>query len=265
MDESKSRLMRREPGPWRRWCGLIGMSMWLAACAPLPVANEVEDALATCRVPVGGGEGDTTTQPCPEASTSLQPLEPFEQPAPPPPRKPRLPRAIPSPVAEPAVPAVPAVPAASSPYELSPPRESDQQGLASWYGPRFHGRRTASGERFDSQDLTAAHRTLAFGTRVCVRSSVTGKAVVVRINDRGPFSHNRVIDLSQGAAEALGMVGLGIKPVELWQLDKDEEECPEMFDEGDDTRVAAEDQPAPQAARALASRKAPAKTPVRRR
>lgn len=264
MDESNSRLARQQPGRWRRWCGLIGMSMWLAACAPLPVANEVEDALATCRVPVGGGEGDTSTQPCPEPSTSLQPLEPFVQPAPPQPRRPRLPRAIPppAPVAEPEAPAGP------SPYELSPPRESDQQGLASWYGPRFHGRRTASGERFDSQDLTAAHRTLAFGTRVCVRSSVTGKAVVVRINDRGPFSHGRVIDLSQGAAEALGMVGLGIKPVELWQLDKDEEECPEMFDEDSGSRLAADEQPAlkaPQAARAVARKKAPAKKPVRRR
>jgi len=219
MDERNSRLAR-----YSRWCGLIGMSLWLAACAPLPVAQQPED-LSTCRVPVGGGEGDTSTQPCPQPPISLQPLEPFEQPPPPKPRKPRLPRAILPPVAE------PDAPSSASPYELSPPRESDQQGLASWYGPRFHGRRTASGERFDSQDLTAAHRTLAFGTRVCVRSSVTGKAVVVRINDRGPFSHGRVIDLSQGAAEALGMVGLGIKPVELWQLDKDQEECPEMFDE----------------------------------
>lgn len=264
MDESKSRLVRRRPMPWRRWCGLISMSMWLAACAPLPVANEVEDALATCRVPVGGGEGDTSTQPCPQPSTSLQPLEPYVQPAPPAPRRPRLPRAIPPPVPA----AEPETSSSPSPYELSPPRESDQQGLASWYGPRFHGRRTASGERFDSQDLTAAHRTLAFGTRVCVRSSVTGKAVVVRINDRGPFSHNRVIDLSQGAAEALGMVGLGIKPVELWQLDKDEEECPEMFDESEGSRLAAEEPPAlkpPQAARAVARQKAPAKKQVRRR
>lgn len=220
MDERNSRLARCS-----RWCGLIGMSLWLAACAPLPVAQEADDALSTCRVPVGGGEGDTSTQPCPQPPISLTPLEPFEQPPPPAPRKPRLPRAILPPVAE------PEVSPGASPYELSPPRESDQQGLASWYGPRFHGRRTASGERFDSQDLTAAHRTLAFGTRVCVRSAITGKAVVVRINDRGPFSHGRVIDLSQGAAEALGMVGLGIKPVELWQLDKGEEECPEMFDE----------------------------------
>lgn len=111
-------------------------------------------------------------------------------------------------------------------YDLNPPRESDQQGLASWYGEQFHGRKTASGERFDSTDFTAAHRSLPFGSRVCVRSSVTGKSVVVRINDRGPFAPGRVIDLSKAAAQELGMLGLGIKPVELWQLDGDEDECP---------------------------------------
>src|SRR5690606_13621184 len=73
---------------------------------------------------------------------------------------------------------------------------------------------------------TAAHRSLPFGSRVCVRSSVTGKSVIVRINDRGPFAPGRVIDLSKAAAQELGMLGLGIKPVELWQLDEDEDECP---------------------------------------
>ncbi|ART53739.1 hypothetical protein CBP34_16395 [Acidovorax carolinensis] len=108
-------------------------------------------------------------------------------------------------------------------------RESDQQGLASWYGPRFHGRRTASGEIFNRRDLTAAHRTLPFGTRVCVRSQLTGRAVVVRINDRGPFAVNRVIDVSQAAAQELGMQGLGIKPVELWLLEDGEGDCPQSL------------------------------------
>ena len=107
-----------------------------------------------------------------------------------------------------------------------PGPESDQRGLASWYGPRFHGRRTASGEIFNRRALTAAHRTLPFGTRVCVRSHLTGRAVVVRINDRGPFTGNRVIDLSQAAAQELGMQGLGIKPVELWLLEEGEGDCP---------------------------------------
>jgi rare lipoprotein A len=91
------------------------------------------------------------------------------------------------------------------------------RGIASWYGGHFHGRRTASGERFDKDALTAAHPTLPFGTVVRVRSLVNGKEVDVRINDRGPFVGRRMIDLSQGAAKALGLVdaGTGTKPVTL--------------------------------------------------
>jgi rare lipoprotein A len=80
---------------------------------------------------------------------------------------------------------------------------------ASWYGPGFHGRKTASGERFNAHALTAAHRTLPFGTRVHVRNTKNGKSVVVRINDRGPFHRGREIDLSHGAARAIGMGGIG--------------------------------------------------------
>ncbi|PKO66084.1 MAG: septal ring lytic transglycosylase RlpA family lipoprotein [Betaproteobacteria bacterium HGW-Betaproteobacteria-16] len=89
------------------------------------------------------------------------------------------------------------------------------QGLASWYGERFHGRRTASGEPFDMRDLTAAHKTLPFGTRVRVRNVNNGREVVVRINDRGPFSPKRVIDLSHAAASALGMLRSGVVSVQL--------------------------------------------------
>ena len=80
-----------------------------------------------------------------------------------------------------------------------------QRGVATWYGPGFAGRRTASGERFNPQAMTAAHRTLPFGTRVTVTNERTGRSVIVRINDRGPFGHGRVIDLSKGSAEALGI------------------------------------------------------------
>lgn len=107
-----------------------------------------------------------------------------------------------------------APPLPGNPYEL---RETERGG-ASWYGARFHRRRTASGELFDMRALTAAHRTLPFGTRVCVRSLLTGRAVEVRINDRGPFHPGRVIDLSQAAAEKLGSKGLGIKQVALAPL-----------------------------------------------
>ena len=90
-----------------------------------------------------------------------------------------------------------------------------ERGRASWYGGRFHGRRTASGERFDKNALTAAHKTLPFGTRVRVRSLRNGREVVVRINDRGPFTKGRVIDLSQAAMKALGLRARGVIRVEL--------------------------------------------------
>ena len=90
-----------------------------------------------------------------------------------------------------------------------------ERGGASWYGPGFHGRRTASGERYDMNAMTAAHRTLPFGTLVRVHSLVNGRDVDVRITDRGPFSRSRVIDVSRAAAEELGMLGLGFKEVVL--------------------------------------------------
>ena len=91
------------------------------------------------------------------------------------------------------------------------------RGLASWYGRKFHGRRTASGERYDMHALTAAHKTLPFGTKVRVRSVATGKEVVVRINDRGPYRHQRIIDLSQAAIASLGLKNRGVTTVELWR------------------------------------------------
>jgi rare lipoprotein A len=96
-----------------------------------------------------------------------------------------------------------AIPAAA---EDTKPIES---GAASWYGPGFHGKRTANGETFNTNALTAAHKTLPFGTEVRVTNERTGKSVVVRINDRGPYAHGRVIDLSKAAAEAVGISGVG--------------------------------------------------------
>jgi rare lipoprotein A len=87
-------------------------------------------------------------------------------------------------------------------------RELDE-GIASWYGPRFHGRRTASGERFNRSALTAAHKTLPLGARVMVSNPRTGKQIVVRINDRGPYLGNRILDLSEAAAQALGLKARG--------------------------------------------------------
>ena len=90
-----------------------------------------------------------------------------------------------------------------------------ERGQASWCGGQFHGRRTASGENYDKYALTAAHKTLPFGTIVRVRSLKLGREVDVRINDRGPFAPGRVIDLSQAAAEVLGLMAAGVAEVSL--------------------------------------------------
>ncbi len=90
-----------------------------------------------------------------------------------------------------------------------------QQGIASWYGPGFHGNRTANGERYDMDQLTAAHRTLPMGSLVEVRSLTNGRRVTVRINDRGPFVRGRIIDLSRKGAQSLGMAVKGTDEVEI--------------------------------------------------
>ncbi len=96
------------------------------------------------------------------------------------------------------------------------PREEVQEGYATWYGAALAGRRTASGERFDPAQMTAAHRSLPFGTWVDVRRVDTGQSVRVRITDRGPFGHaERIIDLSRRAAQTLGILKLGTARVEI--------------------------------------------------
>lgn len=93
-----------------------------------------------------------------------------------------------------------------------------ETGKASWYGTQHHGKRTASGEPFDQHALTAAHRTLPFGTRVKVTNLNNQRSVVVRINDRGPFRRGRDIDLSRAAAEQLDLIRTGVAPVRLEPL-----------------------------------------------
>ncbi len=106
--------------------------------------------------------------------------------------------------------------------DFPPPRltqRGTEVGVASWYGPGFAGRQTASGEPYDPRRLTAAHPTLPLGTRVRVTDLETGRSVIVRINDRGPFVAGRVIDLSRAAAERLGMVERGTARVEITLAD----------------------------------------------
>jgi rare lipoprotein A len=95
------------------------------------------------------------------------------------------------------------------------PPEDIQTGVASWYGPNFHGKTTSNKEVYDMHDLTAAHKSLPFGTYVVVTNLNNGKSVTVRINDRGPFVKGRIIDLSYAAAKAVDMIGTGTAPVRL--------------------------------------------------
>jgi rare lipoprotein A len=90
-----------------------------------------------------------------------------------------------------------------------------QTGIASWYGPGFHGRATSSGEIYDQYALTAAHPSLPLGTRARVTNLENGRSIEVRVNDRGPFAKGRAIDLSHGAARAIGMLGPGTAPVRI--------------------------------------------------
>jgi len=122
---------------------------------------------------------------------------------------------------EPRRPAEPPAPAPAPAAQTEQPRFSET-GLASWYGRKHQGATTASGERFDAKDLTAAHRTIALGTLVRVTALDSGKSVRVRINDRGPHRRGRIIDLSDQAARALDLKddGVGQVKVEVFASDQ---------------------------------------------
>ncbi|MDA8457849.1 septal ring lytic transglycosylase RlpA family protein [Acidovorax sp. NCPPB 3859] len=198
------------------WCrpagrlAISGLCALVAACAVAPAP------------------GDSSAPAAPAPAPSAQDKATAERPARPAKRPSRSPAPAPAPAQDAVAPE--RVPA-DRPREPQVPEDErssgtgldlngelagfGEEGMASWYGARFHSRRTASGERFDMNDFTAAHRTLPFGTRVCVRSLVTGRSVQVRINDRGPHSPGRIVDLSRAAAQSLGLLGLGIKPVAI--------------------------------------------------
>lgn len=95
----------------------------------------------------------------------------------------------------------------------------EQEGMASWYGLEYHGRTTASGERFNQNAMTAAHKELPFGTVVKVTNQLNGRDIAVRINDRGPFIPGRIIDLSRKAARKLDMIEPGVVPVKIRVLE----------------------------------------------
>ncbi len=100
-------------------------------------------------------------------------------------------------------------------YPLQSANNYSETGVASWYGPKFHGKQTASGERYDQYKMTAAHKTLPLGTTVRVTNLENNRSVVVRVNDRGPFVDDRIIDLSRAAASHLDMIGNGTARVRV--------------------------------------------------
>ncbi len=95
-------------------------------------------------------------------------------------------------------------------------RAPHQRGIASWYGPGFHGRQTASGARYDMHGATVAHKTLPLGTEVCIKNPANDRIVVATVNDRGPYVGGRIVDLSKGVADALRIDG--VAPVEIFLL-----------------------------------------------
>ena len=105
-------------------------------------------------------------------------------------------------------------------HVLSSSKNYQEKGVASWYGRSFHSKRTSSGERYNMSALTAAHKTLPLSTYVEVTNLANGKKVIVRVNDRGPFRGNRLIDLSYMAAKQIGMLGRGMTDVTVKAIDK---------------------------------------------
>jgi rare lipoprotein A len=103
---------------------------------------------------------------------------------------------------------------------ISDSKNFSQKGIASWYGKKFHGRKTANGEIYNMHALTAAHKTIPLGTWLHVKNLENGKTVDVRVNDRGPFIQNRIIDLSYNAAIAIGMIGKGTVQVKIKAIPK---------------------------------------------
>ena len=231
---SPQRFARLRGQPWRVLSAAVVVA-WLAGCAAPSQPPAASGAAAPAAVaPQPGPTGPAVQQERPATALRIKPQRPLGEGS--------------------------GAPALRAP-DIEPPVLL-ASGKASFYADSLHGRRTANGERYDREELTAAHRSLPFGARLCVRSLLNGRMVIVRVNDRGPFAPGRIIDLSRAAAEELGMVGLGIKPVELWQLAAEDEACPESLEQAAQASGLGLDEGV--AARAL-QRPAPRKAPRKRR
>jgi rare lipoprotein A len=186
---------------WLRW--LILMAALISASQGCGVISETPNRAAWTRGGISPSESQTGSSSIDKPQTHT------------------FPREIP-PIAK--IPSVPESEQAPPIAKIPAPSQSTitETGLASWYGSRHHGKRTASGEVFNQEKFTAAHRTLPWGSRVKVTNLANGKSVEVRINDRGPFSKGRIIDLSRAAARSLDMVEQGITTVRIeWPPDSE--------------------------------------------
>ncbi|MEO8248146.1 MAG: septal ring lytic transglycosylase RlpA family protein [Burkholderiales bacterium] len=199
---------------WRRACA-IALPLLLAACVTAPVDEPT--AVAEPHAPASAPSVPRPTPKLPAEPPASEAATPAAQPDAPPQREPWTAGA----------PTIrfnfPSEPAAE---EEDDEASDAQRGKASWYGEPFHGRKTANGERYNMYELTAAHKTLPFGTVVKVKDLDSGRSVRVRINDRGPFVSGRVIDLSKAAADKLGIADDGVKPVSVTVVDKPPEAEP---------------------------------------
>lgn len=206
-------------GSLRRRVGLaaLGLAGLLAACAVPPVVDDgtvtASGAVATEPAKAAAASGAPAAQ-APAAGSPAIGLRPLTRELAVPPGG-RPASQVTAAIYDLSVPTPPDLPLDDGVPGDAPRLEELERGGASWYGIQFHKKRTASGERFDMAEMTAAHKTLPFGSFLCVRSLVNGREVMVRVNDRGPYAAGRVIDLSRAAADAIGMLGLGIKPVAL--------------------------------------------------
>ena len=218
-------------GAARRASCLAAVSLALAACvsppteAPTP-AEPVADA-----VPAAEAADSKAPAPPPAPQKPAADVAKATPDAPPP--------RVPWTVGEPSI----RFKDQSKPSDEDETDEETQRGKASWYGEPFHGRKTANGERYNMYELTAAHKTLPFGTVVKVKDLNSGRSVDVRINDRGPFIDGRVIDLSKAAAEELGMAEDGVKPVSVTVVEKAEKPEPKANGKRKGKRVKANPNP----------------------
>jgi rare lipoprotein A len=182
----------------RRLAGVVLMALISSQGCGI-IADAPDRALSTRGVPPAEAKPKTPSSDKPPAPADRSETPPVAN--------------VPSPLENKQTTGAARIPAPSQPTQ-SPPTLTET-GLASWYGAKHHGKRTASGEVFNQEELTAAHPTLPWGSRVKVINLENSKSVDVRINDRGPYKKGRIIDVSRAAARALGMVQRGITNVRI--------------------------------------------------